>query len=174
MMTVLVTGGIASGKTVVCRYLASKGYPVYDSDSRTKALYDTVPGLKGRIEKGIGVPMEKINIIFHDPDKRRALEDIVYPEVLRDFKRWQEEQNAPVVIFESAVALDKALFRDLFDLTVWVEAPVEARLSRNPKTAERLASQSSERPSTDLVLKNDSTLENLYRQIDKELICKLI
>ena len=52
MKTFLVTGPIGSGKSEVCRYLASKGYPVYDCDSRTKGLYESVPGLKSRIVGG--------------------------------------------------------------------------------------------------------------------------
>ena len=40
LRTVVVTGGIGSGKSMVCALLAEKGIPVYDSDSRTKALYN--------------------------------------------------------------------------------------------------------------------------------------
>ena len=56
MKTVLITGGIASGKSAVCARLKALGLPVYDCDSRTKALYDEIPGLKARIEKAIGLP----------------------------------------------------------------------------------------------------------------------
>ena len=52
--TVLVTGGIGSGKSEVCRVLASRGVPVYDSDSRTKGLYDAVPGLAGKVDAALG------------------------------------------------------------------------------------------------------------------------
>ena len=34
-----ITGGIGSGKTYVSNIFAHIGVPVYDSDSRTKALY---------------------------------------------------------------------------------------------------------------------------------------
>ena len=40
MRTLVVTGGIGSGKSTVCRYLALKGIPVYDSDSRARNLYE--------------------------------------------------------------------------------------------------------------------------------------
>ena len=60
MKTVLVTGPIGGGKSSVCRHLAEAGYPVYDCDSRCKALYGTVPGLKERIESELGIP-------FSDP-----------------------------------------------------------------------------------------------------------
>lgn len=64
MTTWLVTGAIGSGKSEVCRFLASKGLPVYDCDSRTKMLYSTVPGLKCRIEEALGVPFENLSVIL--------------------------------------------------------------------------------------------------------------
>ena len=53
-MTLVVTGGIGSGKSLVCSMFADKGIPVYDSDSRTKSLYDSVPGLSARISSALG------------------------------------------------------------------------------------------------------------------------
>ena len=99
MKTVLVTGGIASGKSELCRYLSSKGFAVYDSDSRTKALYDSVPGLKERVEDALGVPFSEIGIIFSDDARREKLEAVVYPEVLKDFLEWKSSQAGRAVFF---------------------------------------------------------------------------
>lgn len=167
MTTILVTGGIASGKSTVCRYLESKGYPVYDSDSRTKALYDSVPGLKERIEEAIGVPFSRIKVIFEYPRKREALEAIVYPLVYEDFVKWREQQESDIVFLESAIALDKPMLDDLYDKVWLVTAPVEERIKRNRHTAERAVTQRLPDPSeADATIINDSTLESLYRQID--------
>lgn len=167
MTTILITGGIASGKSTVCRYLEAKGYPVYDSDSHTKALYDSVPGLKERIEEAIGVPFEKIGIIFAFPQKREALEAVVYPLVYEDIKRWREEQDSDIVFIESAIALDKPIFNDLYDKVWLVTASVEERIKRNKHTAQRTVTQRLPDPSeADATIINDSTLESLYRQID--------
>lgn len=174
MKTVLITGGIASGKTVVCRYLQSKGFPVYDSDSRTKALYSSVEGLKEKAENAIGTTLNKAEIIFSDTARREALENTVYPYVLEDFIKWRNEQTSDVVIFESAVALEKSMFRDLFDLTVMVVAPLEQRIMRNAKTVQRVSAQSAGNTVTDIVLENSSSFDDLYRQIESKLICKLI
>lgn len=132
MKRVLVTGQIASGKSEVCRYIASKGYPVYDSDSRTKALYESVPGLKERLVNEIG---EDFGEIFTDAVKRERLEDIVYPLVRRDFDEFCKGKD--LVFFESAIALGKKQFADAFDAVIAVTAPLELRLSRNPKVAQR-------------------------------------
>lgn len=38
-MVIIVTGGIGSGKSEVCRMIASEyGFPVYDADSRVKEI----------------------------------------------------------------------------------------------------------------------------------------
>ena len=167
MRTVLVTGGIASGKSEVCRYLAGKGFPVYDSDSRTKALYESVPGLKKRIEEAIGAPFSKIGVIFEDSAKREALEKVVYPEVLADFLKWKASCSAGTVFFESAVALDKAVFKGQWDSVWLVTAPLEARLKRNPKAEGRLqAQQEVDESRADAVIVNDSSIEELHKQVD--------
>lgn len=170
MKTVLVTGGIASGKSEVCRYLASMGFAVYDSDSRTKALYDSVPGLKGRVEEAIGAPFKEIGVIFSDPEKRARLEAVVYPEVLKDFLSWKAACKGNVVFFESAVALDKAQFDGQWDAVWLVTAPLEVRLARNPKAEGRLQAQKEvDAAHADAVIENDSSLEELHDKVDKLL-----
>ena len=168
MKTVLVTGGIASGKSELCRYLSSKGFAVYDSDSRTKALYDSVPGLKERVEDALGVPFSEIGIIFSDDARREKLEAVVYPEVLKDFLEWKSSQAGRAVFFESAVAASKAVFDGQWDEVWLVRAPLEARLERNPKTAGRLSSQTEvDATQADVVIDNDSSLEELHKKVDK-------
>ena len=52
MIILVVTGGIGSGKSEVCRILANKGLTVqYNADSRVKELYTRVPGLLESIEQ---------------------------------------------------------------------------------------------------------------------------
>ena len=172
MRTVLVTGAIGSGKSEVCRYLSSKGYPVYDSDSRTKALYASVPGLKCRIEEALGVPFSEISIIFRDDSKREALESIVYPLVIEDFKTWRDAQDSEIVFFESALALDKPIFDGLYDEVLLVKADLEKRKDRNPKVAERDSLQKFDTEKADYVLENNSTLVGLHRKINVYLKSK--
>ena len=56
-VTVLITGGIGSGKSAVSSILESEGIPVYDSDSRTKALYDSDLRLRENLESLLGVSL---------------------------------------------------------------------------------------------------------------------
>ena len=149
MKTVLVTGGIGSGKSAVCAYLASRGVPVYDSDSRTKALYTSDPALLPALESALGISLRDASgkfdrhalaaVIFADAEARTNLEKIVYPVVLRDFLSWREACShapwcgygtVPFVVMESAVAAHKAPFDAVFDKIVAVAAPLETRVLR--------------------------------------------
>lgn len=166
MRTVLVTGPIGGGKSAACRYLASKGIPVYDSDSRTKALYGSVPGLKALIEKELDIRFEELAIIFTDPERKRRLEDIVYPLVAEDIRRWKSGQDSEVVAVESANALGNPLFDGLFDSVLLVTAPLETRIARNPKAASRSSLQHFENVRADWTVVNDGTKEELYKKLD--------
>ena len=166
--TVLITGPIGSGKSTLCRYLESLGYPVYDCDSRTKALYDSVPGLKSRVEEALGVPFSEIGIVFKDAGKLQALEDIVYPEVLADLAAWKAAQTAPLLFMESAIALQKPAFEGTYDEVWLLRAPYQTRLSRNPAVLVRDPLQSGfDSPLITRILDNDSTMEALYEITDK-------
>lgn len=173
MKTILVTGPIGSGKSEVCAYLVSRGYEVYDCDSRTKMLYSLVPGLKCRIEEQLSVRWEDIATVFGDERKLSALEAIVYPYVVADLKAWKAAQDADLVFVESAIALDKPQFNGLYDEVLLVTAPYRLRLSRNPKAASRDALQSFDEDKATYILHNDDSIEDLHDKTDK-LLCKLI
>ena len=173
MRTILVTGPIGSGKSEVCKYLASLDFPVYECDARTKMLYSLVPGLKCSIEERLGLPWSEIGRVFSEPDKLRTLEEMVYPHVLEDLKAWKAAQKSPLLFVESAIALDKPQFDGLYDKVLLVTAPYELRVQRNPKAAERDALQTFDPARIDWTLENEGTKEELNIKI-RQLICKLI
>jgi dephospho-CoA kinase len=188
MLTVIVTGMIGSGKSAVCALLSKRGIPVYDSDSRTKALYDSVPGLRERIEAELGVPFSGLaRLIFSDAAARERLEAIVYPLVRADFEAWRDAQkDAPFVVLESAIILSKPIFDGLADAVVAVTAPEEIRLERiiargltQEDARRRMASQCIDLSKADVVIHNDGTLQNLSRRVGRvffgknSYICRL-
>jgi len=168
-MTVLVTGPIGGGKSTACRYLASKGWPVYDCDSRCKALYSSVPGLKARIESELGITFSELVRIFDEPELREKLEALVYPLLLEDLEQWKASQSSELLFVESAVASEKPLFDGQYDKILKVTAPLQTRQQRNPHAAKRSASQSFSRRRADRTMRNDSTPEALYKKLDNYL-----
>ncbi len=178
----MLTGGIGSGKSTVARFLAGRGIPVYDSDSRTKSLYDREPGIVDLLEERFGTGLRAsdgsldrkklASLVFGKPDALRALEDVVHPAVLEDFLRWKAVQDAPVVVLESAIAPFKKVFDGSYDLVVAVEAPEEARLSRTmqrdsldrDEVVSRMASQRTDYPRVDAVISNGSSIDDLLSE----------
>ena len=187
MLTVIVTGMIGSGKSAICALLSKRGIPVYDSDSRTKALYDTVPGLKERIEAELGVPFSGLaKVIFSDAGARERLESIVYPLVKADFEAWRDAQDAPFVVLESAIILSKPIFDGIADYVVAVTASDEVRLERllhrgmtEEDARRRISAQSLDLSKADAVIHNDGTLQSLSHRVSRvffgknSYICRL-
>ena len=187
MKTVLVTGGIGSGKSAVCAYLASRGVPVYDSDSRTKALYTSDPALLPALESALGISLRDASgkfdrhalaaVIFADTDARTTLEKIVYPAVLRDFLSWREACShapwcgygtVPFVVMESAVAAHKAPFDAVFDKIVAVAAPLEERDGATPdQVRERIHSQEDATALADAVFDNGGPIASIPSLADQ-------
>lgn len=169
MTTVLVTGPIGGGKSTACRYFESLGWPVYDSDSRCKALYDSVPGLKGRIESELGIPFAELGLIFSRPALRERLEGIVYPLVAEDIASWKAAVGGPLAFVESATAAAHPEFANLYDKVLIVTAPAQLRHARNPKAAERDASQRFPRIPGSRTIRNEGSPEQLYAKLDNYL-----
>ena len=183
----VITGGIGSGKTVVSGYLSSKGIPVYDCDGRAKALYYENPLLVMDIEDALGesvtdadgvLDRQKLgSLIFSDKAKLTKVEAIVHPIVYEDFVRWRDDRikEAPFVIMESAIFLEKPLFHDLADAVILVEAPGHIRVERavrrdksNARTVrQRMKAQRYDRKRVDAVIVNDSDISTLYKRVDK-------
>jgi dephospho-CoA kinase len=197
--TVIVTGLIGSGKSAVCALLRERGIPVYDSDARTKGLYDRRPALVDRLEETLGLPLRGGDgrldrkalaaRIFSDDAAREKLEAIVYPEVLADFKRWKARQKgAPFVVLESAVILSKPVFDGLADAVVLVSAPEEVRLQRVmqrdslPAAAvrARMAAQVVPMEKVSATLSNEGTPQALQKAVEQvffaenSYICKIL
>lgn len=190
MKTLIVTGGIGSGKSLVCSYLSEKGIPVYDADTRTKTLYVENPLIVKDIEDALGSVLTDDTgrldrrrlgeIVFRQPDKLKMLEDIIHPLVFEDFIEWRNrmfEKNVPYVVMESAIFLEKPLFRSLANKVLLVEAPDDIRVSRvserdscsEENVGLRMKVQHYDKSLVDFVLVNDSDKETLRNRLDEIL-----
>ena len=92
-MILIVTGGIGSGKSEVCRILnGSYGYPVYNADKRAKELYTIYPELLDSIEarlqgrfrnnESVFCPKMLAERIFNDKSALETVESLEYSDKL--------------------------------------------------------------------------------------------
>ncbi len=190
MKTVIITGGIGSGKSEVCKYLENKGVPVYDCDSKAKELYDKNPSVLDSLEQVLGCELRLADgkldrkllasIIFNDDKALDKVDGIVHPAVIKDFSQWRDSfGDVPMVIMESALVFGNRPLMSLGDKVVLVTAPNEIRLKRamsRDKSSESAVSSridvqdrkyfSNGRNLADAEIVNDGTLEELYHKVD--------
>ena len=185
MKTVIVTGGIGSGKSAVCALLKKRGVPVYDCDAKAKELYGRRPSLVSRLEKALVAPLRGTDgkldkarlaaLIFSDSRARETVEGMVYPILLQDIRRWQKRQSAAWGALESAVILSKPVFDGVADGVVLVDAPQELRIARvmqrdglgREAVIGRIRSQEIPREKADVLLANDGTPQALSEAVER-------
>jgi dephospho-CoA kinase len=86
---VVITGGIGTGKSTVCRRLRALGVEVIDADSIAHALlqehHQEIEQLftKACVEEGIVNRKVLGEIVFSDPKARKQLEALLHPKIHR-------------------------------------------------------------------------------------------
>ena len=137
------TGGIGSGKTYVSAIFGRMGVPLYNTDEKAKALYDTDMELRSALVELLGDDIIENGIlrrdimagkIFGNKEMLAQVEMLVHPAVMRDFNRWKgeiEKLKVPdFVIMESAILLEKPLVMANVDRVLTVSAPLDVRIER--------------------------------------------
>mgnify|MGYP001171252684 CR=1 FL=1 len=134
-----VTGGIGSGKSVVCRVCALRGAAVYDCDARAKAIMDSSDEIKQALRSiagdcvvdGCGVidRMELARRLFADAQVRLAVNALVHQAVRDDIEAWVRQVGDRPAIVESAIMHTAGLDR-LVERIWLVEAPEQVRVER--------------------------------------------
>jgi dephospho-CoA kinase len=168
--------------------LRDRGAVTFDADEfARRALDPGTPGLErvfDRFGDEVRGPHGSLDrdalarAVFADPEKRRALEAIVHPEVARLFV----EATAPyggtdaIVVYDVPLLVENRL-QGMFDAVVVVTAPEDvrvARLGRDRGMSEeavraRMSSQAADgersRVAT-FVVENDGSLDELERRAD--------
>lgn len=171
-----VTGGIGSGKSMVCRLFECLDIPVYYADSRAKWLTNHDPEIREKVVALLGPEAYDsegqynarfvASSVFNDEPLLKDLNAIIHPVVLRDTKEWvSRHAGSPYVVKEAAI-MAKAGQANAVDYVVVVEAPVELRvqriLQRDKRTEneiraiiERQVSDESRREIADYIVSND-------------------
>ena len=138
-----LTGNIASGKSVVASMFENMGATVIDVDDIAKKIVEPNQPTWEKIVDAFGRdilnPDLTINrkalgdIIFNDDEKRKILNDITHPVIIKTAREKVEEyrrEDVKVVIIEAALIVEKGGLKDLIEKLIVVTADEESQIKR--------------------------------------------
>jgi len=135
-----ITGGIGSGKILVCKIFASLGVPTYDADTRAKKLMTEDEVLVDQIKKEFGsqsyhedgsLKRDYLSKeVFNDPVKLETLNNLVHPRVALDSEKWMNEHSKVLYTIKEAALLFEAGSYKTLDKIIVVTAPEAMRIER--------------------------------------------
>ena len=188
MLKVGITGGIGSGKTLLCKVFIQLGVPVYNADDEAKKLLDTDAGVKQALKKHFGkiiysskgtINRKRLaGIVFKDKKKLELLNSIVHPAVKKDFEKWLKGyKDFPYVIKEAAILFESGAWKGL-DYIVTVSSPEKLRVRRVMKRdgvsgKEVLARMSNQANEEERMKRSDAVIYNDGKQMVLPQVLKL-
>ncbi|MBR1890002.1 MAG: dephospho-CoA kinase [Alloprevotella sp.] len=138
-LVVGITGGIGSGKTLVCQLLEDAGFTVYYCDGAAKRIMETNENVIRRLSTLIGQSILTADGQLRKDALRSFMQDsaenvdrinqIVHPAVKTDFLYWAECQSDKAVFVECALLFESG-FDALVDRSILVYADTPTRLQR--------------------------------------------
>ena len=188
MLKIGLTGGIASGKSVVASRLAELGAVLVDADALAREVVEPgTPGLASIVEAfgsdmldGTGgLDRAKLGaVVFGEPSRLAVLNSIVHPLVREAAAGMIAHAPDGAIVVQDIPLLVETGQGSNFHLVLVVDAPDDVRtrrmLERRGMTAEqaksRMAAQASREDrlaAADAVLDNSGTMEQLVEQVDR-------
>ena len=186
-LVVGLTGGIATGKSTVSRYLESKGFAVVDADAIAKTC--VAPGSIGlqRLVAHFGVAIldaqqrldrkRLAQRIFNNLEERQQLNTLIHPLVFAEVARRLEALQQHPLIFIDMPLLYETEYDHQVDYVLVVAVPQTVQLERlmqrdglsEQAAQQRLNSQWSideKVARADFVVDNTHSLDGTYQQVD--------
>ena len=187
MLKVAVTGNIASGKSLVQKYIEKSGIHCIDADDICRDLLANDKDIITSVQEAFkdfditengNISRKKLSdIIFQNSKQKKLLEGIIHPKVKEEIDSFikNEKHNGLVIVFIPLLfetGMDK-----MFDKIIFISAGQEIRLKRLERrnalsrdaALRIISSQRREEekiPYCHFVLHNNSAPEDLYAQID--------
>src|SRR5574344_1486801 len=160
MIKIGLTGGIASGKSVVTQYLRDMGAPVFDADAASRqAVAKGTPGLQQVLQvlgSEYATPdgnLDRPRVaakVFHDQAARKKLEAVIHKIV------WQE---ATAFIKQAAAQGSRVVF---LDVPLLIECGWQDQV--DPRIGTQLSLETKKK-FADLVIDNSGSLGNTKKQV---------
>jgi len=187
MVRIVITGGIACGKTLFCAFLSELGFDILDCDFLVHALESSGGAAVEPIREEFGggviqadgsVDRKKLGeLIFNDDTLRHKLNAIVHPLVEESMEKWLQGEHAgiPVVVIPLLFELG---WERRYDSVVTLACERELQIARLVKkrgcteqeAESRLASQlsaSEKAARADIVVINNGSAEALRNEAER-------
>ncbi len=182
-----ITGSMGSGKSEISRYLKNK-YPVLDCDQVNADLlkkgnlgYQKLNDLHiVELDSDGEIIKESLaSYMFSNEEHRKQVEAILHPLIFDEMHKWIHEQESLIVFVEMPILFEISA-QEHFDSIWCVVADLDVALSRlqtyrnftREQALARLVSQMNpeeKMAKSDIVLRNNSTVEQLHMQIEDAL-----
>ncbi len=179
-----ITGGSGSGKSQVCKLLASMGAYIIDADeighgvtSREDVLREIEVAFGKDVIKSDGTLDRKAlgAMVFSSKEALETLNIITHKKIYDEIERLLKESNSEIVAIDAAV-LKTTRLKDLCDFIVAVVAPIDQRMKRivqrdhlsEERALDRINSQPTDAQyahGVDFVILNSGNVENLNRRV---------
>ena len=193
-MIIGLTGSIASGKSTVSKMLQDKGFFIIDADIVAREVVELGSDTLQEIKKQFGIEVIYTDgtlnrevlgsMIFHQPAKRKQLNDIMHPAIRKEMLKQRDELTKKEIatffmdiplLFESRL---QHLVEKILVVSVTEDVQLERLMSRNNLSKEeaeaRIKSQlpiSEKEKGADAVIYNNGSIEESKKQL--EAILKL-
>ena len=185
-----LTGNIASGKSTVSRYLVKKGYYVIDVDIVAREVVEIGSEGLEKLEKVFGTEIINKNgeldrkklgsIVFSNTDELHKINNILHPMIRKRIISSIEECKEKIVFIDAALIYETGLDK-IVDFVWFVEVSeedqIERLISRDKCTVEdadkRIQSQGNQNEKcerADVIINNNSSINELFKQIDAIII----
>ena len=185
-----LTGGIASGKSTVAKYLRKQGFHVIDADKLGHRVlepgqpsYQQVIDTFGReIINADGTINRRLlgNIVFNNPAQLEQLNQISHPliaeMIVQEVEKFASHSRGGLVFLEAAILLETQNFHTCQQIWVVVAEPevAIARLRKRNRFTQaeaqaRLEAQwdnDTRRKYADVLIENNGPLPTLFQQVD--------
>lgn len=188
MKVIGITGGIASGKTLVANILKEKNYQVIESDEIVHKLLET-PKIITKIRNNFGSEVIVNNrvdndalgrIIFSDENMRKKLNAIIHPLVKKIIKKELKKYRNLDYVFVDVPLLYETKMENMMDkvVVVYVErqTQIERLMNRDQITwdyaVEKIESQmplSKKFQLADYIINNEGTIQGTEEQVNSFL-----
>ncbi|GAB3045087.1 hypothetical protein GCM10027052_29410 [Parafrigoribacterium mesophilum] len=193
MYLIGLTGGIASGKSLVAERLAEHGAVHIDADQLARRVVEPGTEALARIAEEFGQEVIRPDgtldrtalgtMIFQDAERREVLNGITHPAVkalARELIAQAADRDPDaVVVYDVPLLVEAGVNGDnAFDLIVVVHASLETRIERlitlrgltRQEAVHRLNSQATDTERlavADIVIDNDGSLADTLTQVDR-------